>query len=378
MATKTRIMKRVIIIALAFTFNCTIAQDTLSFKKVVQWDANPVESQGHTGTCWSFSAVSFLESELIRMGKGTHNLSEIFIARQVYINKAENYVRRHGKTQFGEGSLGHDLLNAVDVYGIVPNEVFNGLQMDTEKHNHAELASILEGFLKAIIANKGGKLTPMWRNGYSALLNVYLGEYPHNFSYNKKSYTPKSFAEELGLLSKNYITLTSYTHQPFYTNFVLDIPDNWDNGRFYNVQLDEMIETAKKALKDGFTLDWDADVSNNGFNSKEGIAIESPEGEKPNFITTAKEKVVTQQMRQEYYDNYTVGDDHLMHIVGLAKGVDGKDYFIVKNSWGDERGLDDFKGHILVSEAYFRMNTISILLHKGALSKELKGKLKIN
>lgn len=372
------IMKKIIIIALAFTFSYGTAQDTLSFKKVVQWDANPVESQGNTGTCWSFSAASFLESELIRMGKGTHNLSEIFIARQVYINKAENYVRRHGKTQFGEGSLGHDLLNAVDMYGIVPNEVFNGLQMDTEKHNHAELASILEGFLKAIIANKGGKLTPMWRNGYSALLNVYLGEYPHNFTYNKKSYTPKSFAEELGLSSKNYITLTSYTHQPFYANFVLDIPDNWDNGRFYNVQLDEMIETAKKALKDGFTLDWDADVSNNGFNSREGIAIEPLEGEKPNFITTAKEKVVTQEMRQEYYDNYTVGDDHLMHIVGLAKGIDGKDYFIVKNSWGDDRGLDKFKGHVLVSEAYFRMNTISVLLHKNALSKELKEKLKIN
>lgn len=372
------IMKKIIIIALAFTFSYGTAQDTLSFKKVVQWDANPVESQGNTGTCWSFSAASFLESELIRMGKGTHNLSEIFIARQVYINKAENYVRRHGKTQFGEGSLGHDLLNAVDMYGIVPNEVFNGLQMDTEKHNHAELASILEGFLKAIIANKGGKLTPMWREGYSALLNVYLGSYPDNFNYNDKTYTPRSFAKELGISSQNYITLTSYTHQPFYANFVLDIPDNWDNGRFYNVQLDEMIETAKKALKDGFTLDWDADVSNNGFNSREGIAIEPLEGEKPNFITTAKEKVVTQEMRQEYYDNYTVGDDHLMHIVGLAKGVDGKDYFIVKNSWGDDRGLDKFKGHVLVSEAYFRMNTISVLLHKNALSKELKEKLKIN
>ena len=370
-------MKNIIIIVLAFTFNYTSAQDTLSFEKVVQWDANAVESQGQTGTCWSFAASSFLESELIRMGKGTHNLSEIFIARQVYINKAENYVRRHGKTQFGEGSLGHDLLNAVDMYGIVPNEVFNGLQMGTEKHNHAELASILEGFLKAIVANKGGKLTPMWRDGYSALLNVYLGGYPENFTYNKKSYTPKSFAEELGISSQNYITLTSYAHQPFYTNFVLDIPDNWDNGRFYNVQLDEMVATAKKALKDGFTLDWDADVSNKGFNSKAGIAIQSLKDKKPNFVTTAEEMKVTQAIRQVSYDNYTVGDDHLMHIVGLAKGVDGKEFFIVKNSWGDERGLEGFKGHVLVSEAYFRMNTISILLHKDALSKELKGKLSI-
>jgi len=367
-----------ILISLLLSFNFASAQDTLSFEKVVQWDANPVESQGHTGTCWSFSASSFLESELIRMKKGTHNLSEIFIARQVYINKAENYVRRHGRTQFGEGSLGHDLLNAVDMYGIVPNEVFNGLQMETEKHNHAELANILESFVKAVVANKGGKLTPMWRDGYNALLNVYLGEYPEKFTYNEKSYTPKSFAEELGISSQNYITLTSYTHQPFYSNFVLDIPDNWDNGRFYNVQLDEMVATAKKALKDGFTIDWDADVSNTGFNSKEGIAVEPLEGEKPNFVTTAEEMKVSQEIRQEYYDNYTVGDDHLMHIVGLAKGVNGKEYFIVKNSWGDERGLDGFKGHVLVSEAYFRMNTISILLHKDATSKDLKNKLNLS
>lgn len=377
MTTKIRIMKRLIIIALAFAFNYGKAQDTLSFEKVVQWDANPVESQGNTGTCWSFSAASFLESELIRMGKGTHNLSEIFIARQVYINKAENYVRRHGKTQFGEGSLGHDLLNAVDMFGIVPNEVFNGLQMGTEKHNHAELASILEGFLKAIVTNKGGKLTPMWKAGYSSLLNVYLGEYPDNFQYKDKAYTPKSFAEELGISSQNYITLTSYSHQPFYSNFILDIPDNWDNGRFYNVRLDEMVETAKKALKDGFTLDWDADVSNNGFNSAVGIALQSLKGEKPNFITTSKEMDVTQEARQINFDNYTVSDDHLMHIVGMAKGIDGKNYFIVKNSWGDDRGLEEFKGHILVSEAYFRMNTISILLHKDALPRELKQKLNL-
>ena len=217
----------------------------------------------------------------------------------------------------------------------------------------------------------------MWKAGYSALLNVYLGEYPDNFQYKDKAYTPKSFAEELGISSQNYITLTSNSHQPFYSNFILDIPDNWDNGRFYNVRLDEMVETAKKALKDGFTLDWDADVSNNGFNSAVGIALQSLKGEKPNFITTSKEMDVTQEARQINFDNYTVSDDHLMHIVGMAKGKDGKNYFIVKNSLGDDRGLEEFKGHILVSEAYFRMNTISILLHKDALPRELKQKLNL-
>ncbi len=375
-------MKKTLLIALAFGFSNLFAQetdttaaDTLAFTKIVQWDANPVESQGRTGTCWSFSTSSFLESEIIRMGKGAHNLSEIFVARQVYIRKAENFVGRHGKAQFGEGSLGHDLLNAIDKHGIVPTEVFDGLQLNSEKHNHAELANILEAFLRAVIQNKGKKLTPVWMDAYSALLDVYLGKFPEDFEYQVRKYTPKSFAESLGINKENYVTLTSYTHQPFYNKFVLDIPDNWDNGFFYNVNLDELVATTKKALNDGYTIEWDADVSNKGFNSKKGIAVQALKDEKPNFETVAEEMDVTPEIRQENYENYTVTDDHLMHIVGLAKGVDGKEYFIVKNSWGDERGQDDFKGHVLVSEAYFRMNTISVMLHKDAIDKNLKKKL---
>ena len=375
-------MKKSILIALIFGASSIIAQeqdstkaDTLAFKKIVQWDANPVESQGQTGTCWSFSTASFLESEIIRMGKGSHNLSEIFVARQVYIRKAENFVGRHAKAQFGEGSLGHDLLNAIDKYGIVPTEVFDGLQLNSEKHNHAELANILEAFLRAVIQNKGKKLTPVWMDAYSALLDVYLGKFPEEFEYQGKKYTPKSYAESLGLNKENYVTLTSYTHQSFYNKFVLDIPDNWDNGFFYNVNLDELVATTKKALNDGYTIEWDADVSNKGFNSKKGIAVQPLKDEKPNFEIVAEEMDVTPEIRQENYENYTVTDDHLMHIVGLAKGIDGKEYFIVKNSWGDERGQDDFKGHVLVSEAYFRMNTISVMLHKDAIDKNLKKKL---
>lgn len=354
-----------------------ITADTLSFKKNIQWDANPVESQGITGTCWSFSTASFLESETIRMKKGTHNLSEIFVARQVYVRKAENFVGRHGKAQFGEGSLGHDLLNAVDKYGIVPTEIFDGLKLNSEKHNHAELATILEAFLKAVTQNKGKKLTPVWMEAYNALLDVYLGKYPESFEYNGKKYTPISFAKELGIKKENYATLTSYTHQPVYSKFVLDIPDNWDNGFFYNVSLNELVATTKKALKDGYTIEWDADVSNKGFNAKKGLAFLPLEDEKPNFVTVSEEMEVTPKNRQEYFENYTVTDDHLMHIVGLAKGVNGQDFFIVKNSWGDEKGLDDFKGHILVSEAYFKMNTISIMLHKDAIDNNLKKKINL-
>ena len=373
-------MKNITLFILALSANCVFAQkdtssvveDSLKFETVVQWGANPVESQGKTGTCWSFSTSSFLESELIRMKKGSHNLSEIFIARQVYVRKAENYVGRHGKAQFGEGSLGHDLLNAVDNYGIVPNEVFNGLKLNSEKHNHGELANILEAFLKAIVQNKGGELTPVWRDAYSGLLDVYLGAYPKEFTYQEKVYTPKSFAENLGIKKDNYVTICSYTHQPFYSKFILDIPDNWDNGSFYNVTLDELVSTTKKALNDGYTIEWDADVSNKGFNSKKGIALTPKEDEKPDFDLASEEMDVTQEIRQE---NYTVTDDHLMHIVGLAKDQNDKSYFIVKNSWGDERGQDNFKGHVLVSEAYFRMNTISVMLHKDAVSKGLKNNL---
>ena len=376
-------MKKSIFIAFAFAASSlfaqeqdtTITKDTFSFSTIIQCDANPVESQGQTGTCWSFSTSSFLESEIIRMKKGTHNLSEIFVARQVYVRKAENFVGRHGKTQFGEGSLGHDLLNAIDKYGIVPSAVFDGLKLDAEKHNHAELANILEAFLKAIVQNKGRKLTPVWMDAYSALLDVYLGKFPAEFEYQGKKYTPKSYAETLGINKDNYATLCSYTHQPYYSKFILDIPDNWDNGFFYNVDLDELVATTKQALNDGFTIEWDADVSNAGFSSKKGLAILPLEDEDPNFVTVEAEMEVTPKNRQEYFENYTVTDDHLMHIVGLAKGIDGKEYFIVKNSWGDEKGMDDFKGHVLVSEAYFKMNTISVMLHKDAIENKLKKKL---
>lgn len=368
-------MKKIILCLLCLSLTQVNAQDTLKFQKIVQWDANPVESQGRTGTCWSFSTASFLESELIRLGKGTHNLSEIFVARQVYLNKADNYVRRHGKTQFGEGSLGHDLLNAIDQYGIVPNEVFNGLQTESDIHNHAELASILEAYVKAVVSNKGKSLTPLWVKGYNSLLDVYLGTFPESFEYLGKQYSPKSFAASLGIQAKDYISLTSFTHRAPYTNFVLRIPDNWDNGHFYNLPLEELLSVTKQALKDGFTIEWDADVSNEGFNSTEGIAVQAKDGKKPDFVHSSEEMNVTPEIRQECFDNYRVTDDHLMHIVGLVKGSDDKEYFVVKNSWGAQRGLDEFKGHILVSEAYFKMNTISVLLHKDGISKSLKRKL---
>ena len=368
-------MKKIILYTLIFSLNISYAQDSLQFVKIVQWDANPIESQGKTGTCWSFSTTSFLESELIRMGKGTHNLSEMFIARQTYLDKADNYVRRHGKTQFGEGSLGHDLINAIETYGIVPKEVFSGLQSSTKTHNHAELSNILKVYLEAIVENKGGKLSGLWRKGYAALLDVYLGEFPESFIYQEEVFSPKSFSSSMGLNTGNYLSLTSYTHEPYYGSFILGIPDNWSNGLFYNLPIDILYISTKNALKNGFTIVWDTDVSNSGFNSVNGLAIVAQEGEKPNFNLVSNEMEVSQDLRQEAFDNYTVGDDHLMHIVGIVQDTIGKEYFLVKNSWGDKKGMEGFKGHVLVSESYFKLNTISVLMHRDGLSSVMKKKL---
>ncbi len=340
----------------AFTLK---AQDSLIFTNIITIDVNSVESQGKTGTCWSYATASFLESELIRMGKGTYNLSEMYVARNVYVEKAENYFRRHGKTNFGEGSLSHDLINTIDKYGLVPNEVFDGLSLDNDKHDHSELSKLLKAYLDVIIQQK--KPSKLWRDGYEAILDVYLGLVPEDFSYKGKKYTPRTFANHVNLNSKDYVNLTSFLHNPFYDWFILDLPDNWSNGSFFNIQLNDMIDVAKHALKMGFSIAWDTDVSNDNFDSKNGTAKIDLE--------------VDQHVRQQYFDNYTVTDDHLMHIVGMANGSDGQLYFLVKNSWGDERGMLNYEGYVWVSENYFKLNTISIMLHKDGILKNVLKKI---
>ncbi|MBF26075.1 MAG: aminopeptidase [Flavobacteriales bacterium] len=347
-------MKSIIILIIIFFLSFANAQDSLTFTNIISLSVNNVKSQGKTGTCWSYATGSFLESELIRMGKGEYNLSEMFVARNVYLEKANNFVRRHGKTNFGEGSLSHDLINTIDKYGLVPNSVFNGLVNNVAKHDHSELSSLLEAYLTVIVKQK--KPSNFWKDGYSAILDVYLGEVPKSFTYNGKNYTPVSFAQELGLEPNDYINLTSFTHHKFYQEFILEVPDNWSNGTFYNIPIEKLLNITKKALEKGFTVAWDTDVSNEGFDSKKGIAVE--------------EIKITQDLRQAKFDNYTVTDDHLMHITGLVEGSDGETYFLVKNSWGDNRGLDGYKGYVLASENYFMLNTISIMLHQDALSRK--------
>lgn len=338
-----------------------------NFVETHQNDALDVLSQGKTGTCWSFATSSFLESELIRMGKGPINLSEMFIVKNVYKEKANNYVRFHGKTNFGEGSLSHDYLNAAEKYGVVPYENFHPEIHEDKKHNHSEMVSVLKPMVKTFASSSNLSLT--WQNAYDRVLDVYFGSDPESIKMDGKSYSPIEYKNALGIVASDYRHFTSFTHHPFKSSFILEVPDNWANGLYENIDLDYLTQLSITALKMGYTISWDADVSNKGFSSKKGYALVPNDDDfNVNNITEAvEEKVITQEMRQEKFDKHIVTDDHLMHITGVTEDENGKVFFIVKNSWGTERGLEGFEGHIFVSEAYFRLNTISVTLHKTAL-----------
>ena len=346
-----------------------------------QLAATPVKSQDRTGTCWSFSTVSFMESELLRMGKGEFDLSEMFVVRNIYPEKASLYMRMQGNSRFSPGGTFHDVHTVFNKYGMVPESAFSGKQTKEEKHMHFEMDKVLKSMCDALISNPNGKLSDHWMDAIHGVLDAYLGERPETFTYKGKSYTPKSFAASLEINTDDYVELSSFTHHPWYNKFVLEIPDNWDYNQVYNVPLDEMVATIKHALKSGYTVAWDADVSEKTFSHKNGVAIipaknwgELSASERNQlFDAPAEELNVTPEIRQTSFDNYETTDDHLMHIVGLAKDQNGKPYFMVKNSWGSE--TNQCGGFVYTSEAYIRYKTIHILLHKDALPEDLKEKL---
>ena len=342
------------------------------FEELINIERTEVKNQNNTGTCWSFAGNSFIESELIRMGKGEHNLSEMFIVRNIYPEKAWNYVRLHGKTQFGQGSLSHDVLNAIEKYGIVPEEVYSA-RPENDYLNHSEMFSILESIVKNIVDTKAKDRTSHWIDAYNSVIDAYLGEAPAEFEYNGKKYTPKSFAAELGIKKSDYVDVTSFTHHPFDTKFVLEIPDNWSQGLFLNLPMDKMLDLTVKALENGYSVNWGADVSEKSFKSDYGLAINPADMKQ---MTLDKDDIkwdsvyteleITQEIRQNDFDNYLTQDDHGMHIVGIVKDKMDRKYFIVKNSWGSEkRGRD---GYIYVSYSYFMHKTTSIQMHKDVLN----------
>ncbi len=355
-----------------------------------------VKNQYRTGTCWSFSTISFLEAELYRMKNRSYNLSEMFVVRNTYSIKADKYVRMHGVTNFAAGGEPSDVVNVLKNYGIVPDEAYSGLVVDTANHIHSEMDEVLKDYVAGIIKNPNKKLSNVWHKGFMAIIDAYLGEVPETFEFEGKKYTPKTFANSLGINPDDYILLTSFTHHPFYSQFVLEIPDNWSWQQYYNLPLDEFIEVADHALETGYSIVWAADVSEKGFMFDKGLAVAPKRLYQPESIEESKkiqemdkteryelfcnlenpieEIKVTQEVRQAGFDDYTTQDDHGMHVVGYGKDKNGKKHYYIKNSWGTNNPFD---GYMYISEAYFKYKTISIMVHKDAIPQAIKDKLKL-
>ncbi|MGH2667305.1 aminopeptidase C [Flavobacterium sp.] len=352
------------------------------FTDVVNIENTSIKNQGSSGTCWSYSANSFLESEMIKMGKKPVELSQIFSARNAYVEKGRNYVRMHGATTLGDGGAFHDVINMYKKYGAVPQSVYTGLNYGTDKNKFAEMGALTEAFLKAVVTNPNGELTPNWEKAYAAIIDSYLGQAPKSFDYNGKKYTPETFAKEVvGINADDYIEISSLQEYPYYSKFVLMVPDNWSYDQVYNVKMNELTDIIDNAIKNGYTVAWAGDVSEKSFSWKNGVAFVpekkmedmTAEEKADLFNGPKKEAVVTEEMRQKAFDNYTTTDDHGMHIVGISKDQNGKEYYIVKNSWG---ATNDYKGYLYMSKEFAKYKATAILLNKKAVPTAIASKLK--
>lgn len=373
-------------------------KEAWEFEDVILLPTTPVEDQYRSGTCWSFSGLSFLQSEMIRMGKPEVNLSEMFIVWHTYAEKATKHVRVHGNLNFSAGGAFHDVTNMIAKYGVVPESVYDGLKYGEEKHVHGEMDRVLREYVDAVVENKNRKLSTAWHDAFTQILDTYLGELPQKFEYEGRTYTPLSFADNyVGLNMDDYVEITSYTHHPFYSRFIIEIPDNWSWDEVYNVPLNEMEEIIDYSLNNGYTLAWAADVSEKGFASgNKGIAVlpavpetdmtdaeitrweALPERERENELYKLDQPVpelkVTQEMRQIAFDNFQTTDDHGMHIVGLAKDSSGNTFYKVKNSWGD---YNKYNGYFYASKPYVSYKTMCIMVHKDAIPPNIREKLNL-
>lgn len=373
----------------------TVQKPGYKFTTEISLPATPVKNQASTGTCWCFATVSFIESELLRMGKGEHDLSEMFIVRHNYVNRMrDNYLRR-GNGNLSQGSLSHNAMNAIREHGLVPDEAYTGINYDSDRHNHRELNQFVGAIGQVAVDLR--KESPEYKELVNSLLDIYLGPVPESFTYREKTYTSKSFFESLEFNPDDYVEITSFNHFPYYTTFPLEVPDNWAHGQFYNVPLDELIEIMDHSLENGYTVNWDGDVSEKGFSHKNGVAI-NPDVEAPadTYSTTDRarfesmtptekleevykfeapfpEIAVDQEIRQRGYENFTTTDDHLMHVTGITRDQNGTKYYITKNSWGTERNT--FGGYLNMSESFVRAKTIFIMVHKDAIPRDIKRKL---
>ncbi len=374
--------------------NDTPTEEGFVFTTVKEAPITSIKNQNRSSTCWSFSGIGFLEAELLRLNKGEYDLSEMFVVHHTMEDRGERYVRLHGDNSFSPGGSFYDIIYCMKHYGMVPQQAMPGIMYGDSLPVHNELDAVAEAYVNAIAKGKQTKLTPVWKKGLSAIYDTYLGTCPEKFTYKGKEYTPMSFAQSLSLNPDDYVSLTSYTHHPFYEPFAIEIQDNWRNSLSYNLPIEELMAVMDNAVQNGYTLGWGADVSEQGF-TRDGIAV-LPDATKGAELTgsdmarwtgmsptdkrkelTSKplpEMEVTQEMRQKAFDNWETTDDHGMLIYGLAKDQNGKEYFLVKNSWGE---AGKYKGIWYVSKAFAKYKTMNILVHKDALPKEIKKKLGI-
>ena len=373
-------------------------KDAWEFKDVRTMLATPVEDQHRTGTCWSYAGLSFISSEMMRLGKPGVNLSEMFVVWHTYAEKARKHVRVHGNLNFSAGGAFHDVTNMISRYGIVPESAYKGLNYGEDKHVHGEMDRVLREYVDAVIENKNTKLSTAWHDAFTKILDTYLGRVPETFEFDGREYSPLSFATDyVGLNMDDYVEITSFTHHAFYKKFILEVPDNWSWDHVYNVPLHEMEEIMDYALNNGFTIAWAADVSEKGFaTGKQGVAVlpEAPEINMTNAEITrweslpdrekeselyklekpVPERTVTQEMRQTAFDNFQTTDDHGMHIIGLATDGRGNTFYKVKNSWGN---YNRFNGYFYASKPYVNYKTMCIMVHKDAIPPAIRVKLDI-
>lgn len=352
------------------------------FEPVYEVKTTPVKDQNYSGTCWSFATTSFLESEALRLGKEELDISEMYFVRYGYSNRSKLFVRYHGKAQFGQGGQAHDVMNVVREHGIVPDNIYAGLDYGEDNHDHGELEAMVEAMAKAVVKNKNGRLTTKWLQAINATLDTYLGIPPSKFRYNGEEIDAVIFQRDVaGIEPDNYVEITSYMHHPFYTQIDLEIPDNWSHDLYYNVPMNDMMKVIENAFENGYSVCWDGDVGEKTFSHKKGLAL-IPEKDYKDMTSEeidamwekpGKERQISQELRQITFDNYSTTDDHLMHLVGIYKDQNGTMYYKTKNSWAADS--NDFGGFLYMSDSYVRLKTIAIMVHKDAIPAAIKEKL---
>jgi len=379
--------------AVAMSAQDKAASPEYEFTTIKENPVTSIKNQYRSGTCWCFSALSFVESEILRTKGDSLDLSEMFVVGKSYRDRAVKYVRLDGHLNFAAGSSFGDVLHVINDYGIVPQDAMPGFNYGTDKPVHSELDAALKGYVDAIKSNPNRKLSTAWLRGFDGIIEAYFGEYPETFTVNGVEYTPESYRDHIGFNYDDYVNISSFTHHPFYEPFIIEVCDNWRWDTAYNLPMDEMMEVMYNAINKGYTIAWGSDVSEKGF-TRDGLAVMPVEEKKvtagsdqERWVGKAKEEQkeemktelpkemeITQEMRQEGYDRKTTTDDHGMHIYGLAQDQNGTKYFMVKNSWGE---TGKYKGIWYASDAFVRYKTLNIVVHKDALPKHIAKKLGI-